>query len=541
MLSDGWSMPDGSTLRTDLCVVGAGVAGIALAREFIGQSVHVVLLEGGSLQFTKSLRSLPTVLRRHLRGEQGLASGKNMGEPYYPLRFTRARAFGGSSRAWVSHGLQARPLDAIDFEDREGLLYHGWPFDKAQLEPFYRRAQEVCGLRPFSYDIDAWESRGLGERLPLDAGCVRSEIFQFGHQSAFDRYLDEFRQANNVELVPHGTVVNIVADSAGRVRHLQCASLSGKKFTVEAKTYVLASGAIENARLLLASNEVYSTGIGNRHDLLGRFFMEHPDLQVGFFIPSPRLEPCHLNLYRPQNVEKDLSIRGMIRLSDDVLRNERLLNAVIRFRPTFNQAMNAGIQSARTVRRSLHHGVPSRGLATHAMRTLSGARHLLHHQARKWAGHQPDIFGLDVMAEQAPNPSSRVRLGKRRDRLGVPITTLDWRLGKIDWYSMQRTVQIVGHCVQNAGLGEIVSVLDDTSVTPASFGNWHHLGTTRMHPNPKQGVVDENCRVHEMANLYVAGGSIFPTGGYANPTLTIVALSLRLAHHLKKQLDGGTG
>lgn len=536
MLSDGRSIPNGSTLRTDLCVVGAGVAGIALTQKFIGQSVQVVLLEGGSLQFTKSLRSLPTVLHRHLRSEQGLASGKNVGQPYYPLRFTRARAFGGSSRAWVSHGLQARPLDAIDFEDREGLPHHGWPFDRAHLEPYYWHAQKVCGLGSFSYGIDAWENQGLGERLPLDARCVQSEIFQFGQRSTFDRYLEEFKLANNIELVLHGTVVNIVADNAGKVRHLECASLSGGRFIVEAETYVLAAGAVENARLLLASNKVHSAGIGNRYDLVGRFFMEHPDLEVGFLIPSTRLKPYHLNLYHFRNVEEGLGIRAMVRLSDDVLRRERLLNAVMRFRPSYSQGVEAGVQSARTIRRSLHHGVPTRGLATHVKRTLSDARHLLHHQVRKWVGHYPDIFGLEVMAEQTPNPSSRVRLGKRRDRLGVPMTILDWRLDEIDWHSIQKTVEIIDHCVQNAGLGKIISTLQYAPEYPAVFGNWHHLGTTRMHPNPRLGVVDENCRVHETTNLYVAGGSIFPTGGYSNPTLTIVALSLRLAEYLEKRL-----
>lgn len=534
MLSDGRSIPSGSILEADLCVVGAGVAGIALTREFVGRSTRVVLLEGGSLHFSKSIRSLPTVLVRHLRGEQALAGGKNKGHAYYPLRFTRARAFGGSSRAWADHGLQAHPLDAIDFENREGLPRHGWPLGRAQLEPFYQRAQTVCGLGPFAYEVDAWESQELGKRLPLDAGCIRSEIFQFQRGNAFFRYVDDFKQADNVDLVLHGTVVNVAADRAGRVRLVECASLSGNRFTVKASVYVLAAGAIENARLLLASNDIHSAGIGNHHDLVGRFFMEHPDLEVGFFIPNPRLEPHRLSLYESQDVAGGLSIQAMLRLNEDILRRESLLNSVLRFRPTHNSGIEPGVRSARVIRRSVHRGVPSPGLATHAVRTLAGVRHLLYHQTRKWLVRQSDIFGLDIMAEQAPDPCSRVRLGRRRDRLGIPTTVLDWRLGETDWYSIRRTVEIVGACLRNAGLGEVVSTLGDTRVPPAVFGNWHHLGTTRMHRNSKHGVVNEDCRVHGIANLYVAGGSVFPTGGYANPTLTVVALALRLADHLRK-------
>jgi choline dehydrogenase-like flavoprotein len=138
-----------------------------------------------------------------------------------------------------------------------------------------------------------------------------------------------------------------------------------------------------------------------------------------------------------------------------------------------------------------------------------------------------------MMAEQASTTSSRVRLARRRDRLGVPVAVLDWRLTSMDWESMRRTVEIFGDAVRKAGVGTVTSTLGIEKQPPAVFGNWHHLGTTRMHRDPARGVVDENGRVHGMTNLYIAGGSVFPTGGYANPSLTIVALSLRLADHLR--------
>ena len=222
-----------STLQADICIVGAGIAGISIAREFIGRPERVVLLEGGGLEFTKSLRDLPTVLRRHTLGEQALASGRNAGQPYYPLRFTRVRAFGGSSRAWhEDRGVHVRPLDAIDFEARDGLPEHGWPIDRAQLDPFYERAQQICGLGPFAYDAETWEAQGYGAPLPLDPKLVKSVIFQFGKHSRFDRYEDDFARAENVNLVLHATAVHL-ADRGGRVVRMDCATLSGNRFSVQ--------------------------------------------------------------------------------------------------------------------------------------------------------------------------------------------------------------------------------------------------------------------------------------------------------------------
>lgn len=531
VFTDARSRDRDSVVTADICIIGAGVAGISLANEYIGRSARVVVIEGGGLEFTKSLRNLPTVLRRHTMGEQGLAAGRNSGLAYYPLRFTRARAFGGSSRAWHDHrGVHAHPLDDIDFESREGLPEHGWPFGRDDLDLFYERAQHICALGPYAYDTATWSARGHGSPLPLDDGLVESVIFQFGRKSKFDRFEADFASADNVEVILHATAVRL-ADGSGMVKSVECATLSGTRFRVEAETFVLAAGAIESARLLLASTDSEPTGIGNANDLVGRYFMEHPDLPVGYLIPDPDLDPDAFDLYQYRDAGDDLAVEAMFRLSDSALKSGRLLNSVLRLRPTFRTGMPASVQSARAVRRSIHHGVPTRGLAGHAVRAALGAPQIVRHYASKRSGDNPDIFGIDVMAEQEPTRASRVRLSSRTDRMGVPRTILDWQLTDLDWESIRRTVEIFGEAVSRAGIGEVVSTVD--TVTSPVYGNWHHLGTTRMHNDPAHGVVDENCRVHGIDNLYVAGGSIFPTGGYANPTLTIVALALRLADHLE--------
>lgn len=532
MLRDARTLTTERTQRADICIVGAGVAGATLADALVDGPGRVVLLEGGGPEFTKSLRSLPTVLSRHLRGEQALARGRNVGQYYYPLRFTRARAVGGSSRAWAGHGLQAAPLDSIDFAERDELTRTGWPFSRAVLEPYYERAQRICNLGPFEYDTTPWEARGLGHRLPLDAECVHSTMFQFGLDSSFDRFEPRLAAADNIDVLTHATVTRIAMDHAGRVLHVRCSTLAGQHFTVEADRFVLAAGAIENARLLLVSNDVQRRGIGNAHDLVGRFFMEHPDVEIGLLLPDPSLDADDLRLYQPQHVSPDLNAHAMLRLADQTLEKEGLLNSVIRLRPTYRSALDPAVRSARTVRRSLHHGVPTTGLASHMTQALRGGPALLRHQRAKRTD-APDAYSLDIMAEQEPNPLSRVRLHEtHRDRLGVPLTVLDWRLTDRDWWSIRRTVEILGECVADAGLGHVVPTVDGR-MPPAVYGNWHHLGTTRMHADPQHGVIDEHGRVHTTENLYVAGGSVFPTGGYANPTLTIAALALRLADHLR--------
>ena len=254
---------------------------------------------------------------------------------------------------------------------------------------------------------------------------------------------------------------------------------------------------------------------------------------VGYLIPNPELDRSAFRLYQHQRAGEDLTVEAMFRLSHFALRKERLLNAVLRLEPTYRSGMTAAVRSAQVVRRSVHYGVATPGLARHALRTILGAPQILRHYATWRSGRPPEVFSIDVMAEQAPTMSSRVRLARRRDRLGVPMTILDWRLTSMDWDSIRRTVEIFGDAVREAGVGTVISTLGGGKHPAAVFGNWHHLGTTRMHHDPARGVVDENCRVHEMTNLYIAGGSVFPTGGYANPSLTIVALSLRLADHLR--------
>ncbi len=254
-------------LLADLCIVGAGAAGIALAREFIGSRCRVVVLESGGLRYS------PRVQR--------LYAGDNVGLPSYALTYSRFRTFGGSTTRWPA---QCRPLDPLDFQSRPGIAHSGWPFDHHHLEPWYPPAQAVCGL-------------GIGEEpawapdsgaLPLVSEELETILFRFGYPRDFGQtYRQEFERSANVDILLGASAIEIEpAADLRSVRAVRAKTLEGHQLQIEARAYVLACGGIENARLLLASNRIAPAGIGNQHDLVGRFFMDHPYLTTGHLLPA---------------------------------------------------------------------------------------------------------------------------------------------------------------------------------------------------------------------------------------------------------------
>jgi choline dehydrogenase-like flavoprotein len=314
------------------------------------------------------------------------------------------------------------------------------------------------------------------------------------------------------------------SDAASHVDSVRVATLQGTGFVVRARHYVLAAGGIENPRLLLAANGCRGPGMGNDRDLVGRFFMEHPHVAAG----DVRLaEPRPLRLYRGV-VARGVEVAGGLALPDPVLRRERLGNHGALLRP-FGSLAAAG--------RLLHWPLgrrpeqPGRDLRLAARGFDEVAQGL---GARLVGRQAPGTrrYALKLRAEQLPNPESRVTLGERRDPLGVPVARLDWRLTEADWKGMRRVAALFAAAWEGAGLGRYRQPRE-AEMTLFGGGN-HHMGTTRMSATPARGVVDADCRVHGVDNLFVAGSSVFPTCGYANPTLTILKLALRLADHLRQ-------
>lgn len=520
-----------AAIAADVCIVGAGAAGITLAREIAGHGSRVALVESGDFEF------------RHRA--QALYLGENIGLANYSTARSRLRMFGGSTTRWSG---QCRPLDPIDFEEREGIAHSGWPFSRDELEPHYRRAQRICNLGPYDYSPSPWRSAEAGA-LQLDDACLETRIYQFSFPRDFGQfYRAELGSDSNIDVYLNANVIDIEVDEhAGHVTGLRIATFNDRNIRFTATTYVLACGGIENARLLLASNRVASTGIGNQHDLVGRFFMDHPYFLSGHYQPArPEYDRSIYVIEDYARVGGEQKFNAAMSLDEQTLRRERLNACAVFFvrRPlykTLPEYFSPGGKSfIHLIDVLRHHELPDRHLRRHARNIVSGFRDvgcLLGRQLANVARPRPAL-ALQAVLEATPNPDSRVTLGERKDRFGMPRVQVDWRLNARDKLGLRRLIATMRAEFTRLKLGSLIENHSegDTGWPNSMAGGRHHMGTTRMHADERRGVVDSNCRVHGCANLYVAGSSVFPTGGYANPTLTIVALAIRLADHIKSRL-----
>lgn len=541
MLIDGRTISDKAVIDTDICIVGAGVAGITLAHEFVNAGFQIIMLESGGFAPDIELQSLNW--------------GENIGIPYYPLDIARIRAFGGTSHRWHVElgknrlGVRLRGLDEIDFEEREWVPYSGWPFDKKHLDPYYERAHSFCKIGPYSYEPEDFAEPVETPTLPFQNGRVKTTVFQFAKRDVlYNGYKETILKSENIKTYIHSTVVNIAVDEhAKNVTQLEVKTLEGKRFFVKAKLNILATGGLEIPRLMLQSNKVVSAGVGNEHDLVGRFFMEHPHHWSGIIYPASNELFNKLNLYKIHDVN-DVPVMGKLTIDQNVLRKERMLNYTASIHPKYLPVIPDGVRSLKDIARSVKKGKMPSDLALHVKKIMGDSGSIpgaVYRKIRRSIDSRyaqrlikPNVLVLNHMCEQIPNPESRVLLDDEKDMLGMQRVKLCWKLTKTDIRSMIRAQEIIGEELRRAELGNLL--IEERSDEPPEkiHGGWHHMGTTRMHDDPKKGVVDRNSKMHGMSNLYIAGSSVFPTGGYANPVLTIVALSIRLAEHIRKEFRG---
>lgn len=566
MLVDASKLPQDTQIETDICIIGGGAAGITIARELSNQPYQVCLLESGKLNFDELTQSLYT--------------GENSGVPYFPLDASRARYFGGSTNLW---GGTSRPLDEIDFENRPWMPYSGWPFSKSELIPYYERAQKVCGLGPYKYDFADWEDdlkRLQRFNLPFDGDRLETYIFQVlpkTHLRFAEAYGAEIERSPNIDIYLDANVVEIETNDSARIVTRLCVStLEGNKFWVAAKIFVLACGGIENARLLLVSNKTQTNGLGNQHDLVGRFFMEHP------YVRSGKVTLTKPNALYPTGTTTKIQVQqnrimAALALPKKVQEREQILNFAARLVPTSTEWLTALVRIKSGKWQEEKRDKRFHSLLDDLSKVVANFNKII---ARSWAIRKvkkapfPDrFFETHLIAEQAPNPDSRVMLIRERDRLGLNRVKLDWRLSPIDKYTLHRSQQIIGEELARAKLGKLELELDNSDLAWQGLmqrsqqvleealarcdssqlevvlhedsyrhtirGSYHHIGTTRMSNNPREGVVDEHCRVHDISNLYITGSSVFPTSGLSNPTLTIVAMALRLGDRIKELMSRG--
>ncbi len=321
---------------------------------------------------------------------------------------------------------------------------------------------------------------------------------------------------------------------------------AGSQLEFTARIFILAGGGIENARLLLASNRQMTRGIGNHHDLVGRYFMDHPRLYRGRFTHGRRAHNKLFDLkyqyHNPAVAANDVCIAGYFRLSPEVQERERLLNAYSWLDSDFAIFDAAAVNALRQIKRHALGTAPPGSRLLESIFEAACAPHELVMFALVRQFRPPWLAKtcrLQIIVEQAPNRESRIVLAPERDALGVNRVEICWRMGAQEQRTFDENFRRVSAALQPNGLTMIEAPAPFAGGEwPAELeGTWHHMGTTRMHDSPRSGVVDRNCRVHELANLYVAGSSVFPTVGASFPTPNLVALALRLGNHVANELS----
>ena len=522
MIVDAGSVPEGTAIETEVCIVGAGAAGITLAREFADAKFRVTLLESGGMEFEQATEQL--------------YEGESVGQPFQDLTTCRLRFFGGSTNHW---GGWCLPFDEIDFEARDGMPNHGWPFPRTHLDPFYARAQKVCGLGPYDYKPASW---GIPAKIvppPFEGPDFGVRVLQVSTVHFGPAYAAELRAAPRVTAYLHANAFHLDGgENDAEVKALTVKTLAGKQFRVHARIYIVATGGIENARLLLASGKEGGNGLGNANDLVGRYFMVHLNYSGGIIAPA---DP-HMNFdfRRGGNVYAPTGARhpfvSYVGPTPDGMRRRHLPNMKFHWSYDFDPVVD-GVKALER----LAHGESGGGSWSDDLSAVIGhLEGIAKFAARKALfGEGIPIRALNVIcsSEQQPNPDSRVMLGAKRDALGMREIVVDWRVLPDDKDKAVETVRLFGAEIGRAGFGRLNSTLAATAAWPEDFyGDEHHMGTTRMHTDPKRGVVDPDCRIHGMSNLYMAGSSVFPSSSPNNSTLTIVALALRLADHVKREL-----
>ena len=520
MYIDSRKLEKNSIVEGDICIIGAGAAGVSIALDWINSGYNVILLEGGGFEYDEEV--------------QQLYDGEVSGQKYYPIMSTRIHMFGGSTNCW---GGFCSPFDDIDFKKRDWVNNSGWPITNKDLEDYYKRTKKVLELHDDNYSLEYWQKNDPTlVKFPFDNDLISNKMWQFSPPSRFlNIYRDTISESKNINLYTYANVTNITANElSSKIEEVEIKSTVGKSHKVRASQFILACGAIQNARILLSSNKQISNGIGNQNDVVGRYFMEHFELQtseVWFSKDYP------MKLYK--NIPGETKARAELGLKETVQEKYKILNGTLSFVPLLKSKTWKPMIERR------QHKDPFYDYAKNSNSIVQKIKRKLSKVKDGNIKNIENAYSIFTRMEQEPKSFSRISLSNEKDSLGMPKTHLKWNLNNIEKKSLRTLNKVVAKQMGISDIGRmklaefLVDEDDNTWSDSISFGR-HHMGTTRMDNDPKKGVVDSDCKVHGISNLYVAGSSCFPTSGAANPTFTLVALSLRLSDHIKNIISTNT-
>ena len=551
MIADANTVAPGTLLECDLCIVGAGAAGITLALQFLRSGLRVLLLESGG--------HLPDDATQALY-EAEIADAKlhAPGDKY------RARRFGGSTTIW---GGRCVPFDRLDFAPRPWVTDHAWPITYDDVTRYYPDANALCEAGDYIYDADHALPGGM---KPVIRGFAPAHfssdgIERFSCPTNFaDRYQHRLAASKTVQVLLNANCTELLTGADGtRIERLTIRTLAGLMFSVAATEIILAAGGLEIPRLLLASRRHWADGIGNAHGQVGRYYMCHIAGVMGALtLDVPRGDVSH----GYEVTDDGTYCRRRLALTPGAQKDAAVASSVLRFHfPSIpNPAHRSGALSALYLAKPIIPyeyakrltGEGSGGVGTWfrhagnvALDPFATAGFLLHWlrkrslAARKFPSvvinSRANRFSLDYHAEQQPNFASHVTIGHETDRLGMPKLLIDWRYTQLDVQTALETMRLLqadlaawGHGTLEYDPGQVEELI----TRDGAYGG-HHIGTARMGASPSTSVVDGDGLVHGMGNLYIAGSAVFATSSQANPTLTIVALALRLADHIKRKVE----
>ncbi len=516
----------------DVCIIGAGAAGLSLARSLDPRLFRVCVLESGRKDPSSEAQSL----------NEADCVGLD-----YDLAESRCRALGGTLHSWQG---TIAPLDPIDFEPREWIPHSGWPVSAGEMREAYSHAYKVLGMEEVAA---RFENIGPDRRSEIERFGVSSEVFRpkpfimlKQHLEGLCRRLrNDVVQRSNVTCVTDATVVEIVPseDHESVASLARARSLRGDvEKRVFAKRFVICTGGLEAPRLLLASRRRHSQGLGNERDVVGRYFMDHPRLRSSVQpLPEARSAP----ILRHVALGKYGGKAGLV-VTDKLQRERRLgnyniflTNVSVDLERQAAKALSLQDRPSPTVRESEQTKKSARIRTMQALRRAWRTMPVTMRVEIESAMSRSAFRNLAVVLkmEQAPNPDSRILLSDQNDRLGMPRLILDWRLCDEDMRMLRDFQAVLQDAFSANGLAADEINFHDPDSGMVFQDSSHPMGGTRMADSPQSGVVDRDLRVFGFANLYVSSSSVFPTAGNANPTLTIIALSCRLAKTLNAEAE----
>jgi hypothetical protein len=522
MLSSGESKK--GTLSYDLCIVGGGVAGIVVANELAATGIKIALVESGGEQYHQAT--------------QDLYQANSTDFPFPNTSYSRLRFLGGSSNHWENN---TSPLSESDFKKRDGINNSGWPIKYSDFVSYYKKAESYCGVGNDGYSLDSWITTSGMKDLVANSSKIETRIAKVSKSPTrfFEQYGDKLVNSENVEIITFSNIVDIeYNEDTKRVERAVFKTLKGNEFLISANRFVMCLGGIENARMLLHFNKKYRNKLGNESDSVGRYLMEHPTPRAAHLIAEKTAE---LDLYLGYK-DDYRSILGFVSLTDKAVEENESINLRMPFIPQSNYILSDGISSSHIFRESLSNYNLPEDASSHAWNILSDIDMVIESIARKsfdmrLFDHASEIGGYDIpmMMEQTPDKGNRIILSNKRDKLGLAKIDVHYRVTDTDKQRLWRSLDICAKEIAMLGFGRIKTLKERSlRLWRDQLGfSQHHMGTTRMANSPSNGVVSENLKIFGTNNFYLSGSSVFPTGGSVPPTLTIVALSIRLAEHLK--------